>query len=206
MDKNFKQLSKQKQNRILKAALEVFAQNDYKSAGTDDIAAKAGISKGLLFYYFKNKQMLYLYVVRQLQKMIEDHLQITEKTGLTDFFDIVDYGINEKMRYLKDMPHVMEFSVRMFYTSGGELGGLLQKYTAKTLEEMLIKYFSHVDENKFKPGFGPRETLDMLVWLTDGYMHARMREDKPIDLDDMVKHYGQWRAMLRQYVYKEEFL
>ncbi|MFQ7003438.1 MAG: TetR/AcrR family transcriptional regulator [Ruthenibacterium lactatiformans] len=52
----------EKQARITNAALEVFARNDYKHASTDDIAAKAGISKGLLFYYFRNKQSLYLYL------------------------------------------------------------------------------------------------------------------------------------------------
>ena len=55
-------LSPEKQARITNAALEVFARNDYKHASTDDIAAKAGISKGLLFYYFRNKQSLYLYL------------------------------------------------------------------------------------------------------------------------------------------------
>ena len=62
MNEKFFTLSPEKQARITNAALEVFARNDYKHASTDDIAAKAGISKGLLFYYFRNKQSLYLYL------------------------------------------------------------------------------------------------------------------------------------------------
>ncbi len=46
----FSQLPKEKKKRILQAAIEVFAQNDYKHASTDEIASRAGISKGLLFY------------------------------------------------------------------------------------------------------------------------------------------------------------
>lgn len=40
----FSQLPKEKKKRILQAAIEVFAQNDYKHASTDEIASRAGIS------------------------------------------------------------------------------------------------------------------------------------------------------------------
>ena len=52
----FSSLPDEKQQQILDAAAEVFSREDYKRASTDDIAARAGISKGLLFYYFKNKE------------------------------------------------------------------------------------------------------------------------------------------------------
>ena len=50
MNEKFHQLPEEKQLAIFNAAMEVFAQNDYKRASTDDIAAKAGISKGMLFF------------------------------------------------------------------------------------------------------------------------------------------------------------
>lgn len=51
-----KTLSSEKELAIVNASLEVFSQSEYKHAATDEIAHKAGISKGLLFYYFKNKE------------------------------------------------------------------------------------------------------------------------------------------------------
>ena len=56
----FEELSQEKQRRIIDAGMEVFGRNEYKKANTEDIAAKAGISKGLLFYYFKDKNKLRL--------------------------------------------------------------------------------------------------------------------------------------------------
>ena len=50
MEPAFEHLPREKQLRILNAAMKVFARNDYRHASTDDIAAQAGISKGLLFY------------------------------------------------------------------------------------------------------------------------------------------------------------
>ncbi|MFR3292703.1 MAG: TetR/AcrR family transcriptional regulator [[Clostridium] innocuum] len=57
----FEELSQEKQRRIIDAGMEVFGRYEYKKANTEDIAVKAGISKGLLFYYFKDKKKL-LYV------------------------------------------------------------------------------------------------------------------------------------------------
>lgn len=62
MNEKFYELPAEKQQRIINAGLEVFGAYDYPQASTDDIAAKAGISKGLLFYYFKNKKEFYLFL------------------------------------------------------------------------------------------------------------------------------------------------
>ena len=63
MNEKFQSLSQEKQQAVINAAMEVFGKNEYKRASTDLIAAKAGISKGLLFYYFRNKKELYLSLI-----------------------------------------------------------------------------------------------------------------------------------------------
>ena len=54
MNEKFYELPPEKQQRIINAGLEVFGAHDYPQASTDDMTAKAEISKGLLLYYFKN--------------------------------------------------------------------------------------------------------------------------------------------------------
>src|SRR5699024_5873696 len=92
MAQRFSSLPDEKQQQILDAAAEVFSREDYKRASTDDIAARAGISKGLLFYYFKNKQSLYLYVADHMRHLVERHLERGKVAEITDFFDMLDYG------------------------------------------------------------------------------------------------------------------
>ena len=53
----FKDLPKARRQKIMDAAMEEFAAHDYRGANTETIAARGGISKGLLFYYFKNKKI-----------------------------------------------------------------------------------------------------------------------------------------------------
>jgi AcrR family transcriptional regulator len=49
---------------ILEAALDVFATRGFAAARLDDVAARAGISKGTLYLYFRNKEELFKAMVR----------------------------------------------------------------------------------------------------------------------------------------------
>ena len=51
---------------ILKSALEEFAQEGVTGARTDEIARRAGVNKALLYYYFKDKEGLYLAVLDEV--------------------------------------------------------------------------------------------------------------------------------------------
>lgn len=60
---------------ILEAALELFAEKGYASTRMDDVAKKAGISKGTLYLYFNNKEDIFHSVI---QEMITPKLQQVE--------------------------------------------------------------------------------------------------------------------------------
>ena len=63
MIEKFEKLDEEKRQNILRAALNIFAVKGYKDASTNKIVKEAGISKGTLFYYFKNKEGLYHYLI-----------------------------------------------------------------------------------------------------------------------------------------------
>jgi len=52
-------------SEIGKAALECFAERGYAASSLDEIAARAGVTKGTLYLYFPNKEALFKDVVRQ---------------------------------------------------------------------------------------------------------------------------------------------
>lgn len=70
MNEKFFELKKSKQDRFINAALQIFSENGYKKASTDEIVKKAEISKGLLFHYFGSKQGLYEFVYNYSVKYI----------------------------------------------------------------------------------------------------------------------------------------
>jgi AcrR family transcriptional regulator len=61
----FKRRKAERPEEIVQSALEVFAAKGFAAARLDDIAARAGISKGALYLYFATKEDLFLAVVKQ---------------------------------------------------------------------------------------------------------------------------------------------
>src|SRR5690625_5577728 len=68
----FKNLDKKKQKRIINAALKEFTAKGFDQASTNRIVKEAGIGKGMLFYYFKSKKDLYLYLVDYCIEIIRE--------------------------------------------------------------------------------------------------------------------------------------
>ncbi|BAN74895.1 MULTISPECIES: TetR/AcrR family transcriptional regulator [Lacticaseibacillus] len=64
----------QKVTRILQAATDAFGQLGFAKTKTDQIAATAGVSKGLIFHYFGNKQALYLDTFKTAYQRIYAHM------------------------------------------------------------------------------------------------------------------------------------
>jgi AcrR family transcriptional regulator len=56
----------QRQEDILAAAFEEFAAKGYAEARLDDVAQRAGIAKGTIYLYFKNKELLFRAVLHGL--------------------------------------------------------------------------------------------------------------------------------------------
>lgn len=57
--------SEARPGEIVQAALEVFAEKGFAGAKLDEIAARAGISKGALYLYFETKEDIFRAVVRE---------------------------------------------------------------------------------------------------------------------------------------------
>lgn len=204
MAQEFSDLPAEKRRQITTAAIQVFAEKGYRQANTRDIAAKAGISKGLLFYYFKNKKSLYLYLADQLRRAIESRLP-KALAQTSDFFEIMDLGAAEKMDLLRKTPWALDFAVKMYYTADREIAPSIRRYICRMLDEMFRRYFVGVDEKKFRPEVSPQQALDLLVQLMDGYIHQQLLRGKPLDMDAVMAEYQLWKDVVRKYAYKEEY-
>src|SRR3954470_7467398 len=60
----WRRLPEERPKQILDAALAVFAERGLAAARLDDIAKRAGLSKGTIYLYFPNKEELFREVVR----------------------------------------------------------------------------------------------------------------------------------------------
>ena len=75
MNEKFYNLPPEKQQKIINAGFRVFSQNSYKKSPVSEIAGEAGISKALLFHYFRNKKELYLFLWDTCAKLTIEYLE-----------------------------------------------------------------------------------------------------------------------------------
>jgi len=65
-DPKWRRLPEERPRQILLAAVEVFGEHGIAGAKLEEIAARAGVSKGTIYLYFPSKEDLFREVVRQL--------------------------------------------------------------------------------------------------------------------------------------------
>lgn len=203
MNQKFLELSEEKRLAIINAGLEVFSKYDYKHALTDDIAAKAGISKGLLFYYFHNKLELYNYLAENSVEIILKHIEELKIIDGWDFFEALKLAVDVKTDMLNSYPYIYGFAIK-YYQSRKELDG--HSYE-KIAEEVLGSYdlIKRSDVSKFKENVDPQEVWKIIYWMSEGYMDA-FKDLTDIDIDAIKAEYFRYLDILKENFYREECL
>jgi TetR/AcrR family transcriptional regulator len=67
--------------RLMKAALELFTKRSYAATSVREIVQVAGVTKPALYYYFGNKEGIYLELMREPYKQFEDLLDAYPADG-----------------------------------------------------------------------------------------------------------------------------
>ncbi|QIL80277.1 TetR/AcrR family transcriptional regulator [Diaphorobacter sp. HDW4A] len=79
---------------LLEAALDLFVEKGYAATKVDEVAARAGVSKGTLFLYFPSKEELFKAVVREniSGRFAEWEAELTTFNGTCS--EMVEYAFN----------------------------------------------------------------------------------------------------------------
>ena len=203
MNEKFYELPAEKQQRIINAGLEVFGAYDYPQASTDDIAAKAGISKGLLFYYFKNKKEFYLFLFDYCCNFFYQQICTENFIQITDFFDLMEYAARIKYSLILQYPHFMNFVMKAYYSRREEVSEAMKERIGSTIGEIYTVYFKNIDFSRFKEEVDPQKLLNMLTWMAEGYIQDKLRQSETLNIDELMQDFHDWQKMFRKIAYKE---
>ncbi len=77
-------------SELLKAALDLFVEKGFASTRLEDVAARAGVSKGTLYLYFENKDALFKAVIQEgiIPVIAENEAIAARHTGCS--FDLLE--------------------------------------------------------------------------------------------------------------------
>ena len=152
-----------KKEKILSSALELFANYGYNGVSTNKIAKEAGVSEGLIFRHFKNKEGL-----------LNDILQLAfEKAANIYEHIIVEENPKQVLRKTIIMPFQVEKSEYDFWKLQFKLKWELEISGQEKMQPLLDKLtwaFEQLGYNQ------PEEEAQILQYVTESISAGILKE------------------------------
>lgn len=176
---------------IMNAAMQLFMEKGYINTTTQDIVDKVNISRGLLYYHFKNKEdILYCLVEQYSEKLLKDIYQITfakDKSAIEKVRGFIDATIISSERISvegTELQNTVDLEENRY---------IIDKLSHKLIKKLTI-YFEKIirqgiEERSFLVQF-PLETAEFLmtayVFVSN---NMNMKYSDKESLDDYLSAY-----------------
>ena len=165
----------EKQEKILNAALTLFAEDGYKSTSTSKVAKRAEVSEGLIFRHFGNKEGLLEAIIQlgeeQAKVLFADILMESDPKEVIRKF--IEIGINTS----KDQDAIdfwkLQFKIKWELEIYGE-------HKTEAIEKTLIDAFTQLRYLQ------PEKEANLLLTLMDG-IATRFMLQKSFDLEGTIE-------------------
>ena len=201
MNEKFFDLKKEKQDRMINAALRIFAIEGYQHGSTDDIVRDAGVSKGLLFHYFTSKlglySFLYDYSVRFFMLEVDSEIDRNE----SNFYILYSQFVEAQANSMRQYPYLQLFLHSAETETDQEAAVAIMERKA-VLHNMYAGIMKKGDISRFVEGADYEKIghlLDYMIWgiLSD---KKAEREVLPNCFPEEAMRY---REMMRKLTYKD---
>ena len=170
MNQRFFDLPKEKQQAIINAGYRVFSQNSYKNSPMSEIADAAGISKSLLFHYFRNKKELYLFLWDKCAETTIEYLTEYGCYGQTELFESLERGMRAKMEIIRMYPDMGTFTIKAFYEKDEDICAAIQESYHKYFNLKADKTRLNLDPSQFIEGLDVAMMYREMYWASEGYL------------------------------------
>jgi len=177
---------KEKEAAIGQAALQIFLEKGYHRAKMADIAQAAGMGKGTLYEYFKNKSDILQFVFgRYFIDFKEGALQATGKAA--DPRERLLALIGFTLGHLADWED--HCAVYIDYLSVARTDNELQGITEEIYREASQLFFRLIqecqDSGELRNDIDPGSIAELLISLFDGIILRGIYSERQCDLDEL---------------------
>ena len=193
MNEKFFSLPQEKQQRILNAGFRVFSENSYKKSPMSEIAEEAGISKALLFHYFRNKQELYLFLWDRAAEITVQYLTAYKCYEPTDLFEMMERGMQAKFQIMARYPHMAAFTIKAFYEKDPAVHQKIQESYRAAFDKKALNALSKLNPDDFVPGLDLAMMYREMYWASVGYLWESLQQGVP----DAAKMEADFRRLMK---------
>lgn len=176
--------SEMTKRRVAEAAKALFAQKGYKATSIEDIVSATGSSAGNIYYHFKSKEGLFLYLLDEWDREWEQRWQEKEPHYPTTKDKL--FGMAEQL-VLDNLDHPLTKAADEFYNNAEKASDVEER-----MAEMLAGYVSFnrkllqegVDRNEFA-----RRDADNLAVILDSLIIGLSQHSRKLKQQDALALY-----------------
>ncbi|WP_028399609.1 TetR/AcrR family transcriptional regulator [Ectobacillus panaciterrae] len=208
MFSKFLSLKREKQDRILNAAIKEFTQKGFKNASTDKIVKDANISKGSLFHYFNNKKDLFLFLYDYSLEILMDEFFGEIDLNETDLLARFRQLVLLKVELVKKYPDMFDFIKVAYFEESEDVKRELEHRNKEKIAISYEKVLEDIDVSKFREDIDHKRAINMVVWTLEGFSKQEQEKARHVSLselhlEDMVAEMDYYLELLRKCLYKE---
>ncbi|MBI9013732.1 MAG: TetR/AcrR family transcriptional regulator [Clostridiales bacterium] len=202
MNDKFLKLPYEKQQRILNAGYKIFSVYSYKKASTNHIADEAGISKSLLFHYFRNKQTYYDYLFQSAIQLIQEQKKSKIANG-ADFFELIEKEIHERLQLMKTSGLQYRFILKAYEENHRLNNNEMSQYIENASRLKRREILENIDRSLFRDEEDIPVLYDMIIDLSNGF-YFRVYEQGELKDPNGIEAYLLFLNNLKKNYYKGE--
>jgi TetR/AcrR family transcriptional regulator len=176
----FFNLDPEKQDRIINAAIKEFAQKGYDNASTNEMVKEAGISKGLLFHYFKNKKQLFFFLFDYCYNLVAEEFYKKVDLDETDFFKRIRQAVQIKMDLQTKYPEILTFIQEAFMQDSPEIKVEFDQKKQELNAVNIGIIYDGIDLTKFRDDVDVQKILKVISWTFEKMSDEELNKAKMI--------------------------
>lgn len=166
-EKAFRAQSSNNESKILEAAEHVFATYGFRGATTAMIAAKAGVTKPNIYYYFRNKEALYRKLLQHILSVWADSLGLIDAEKPPE--ECLRAYLTRKMEFSRTRPQLSRIFANEIISGAPYIRDHISRNTRPLLVEKTQVIEGWIKQGLINPGIEPTYLIFMMWASTQAY-------------------------------------
>lgn len=200
MSLNKKQLqSEQTKRKLADASKALFVQKGYKATSIEDIVAATGSSKGNIYYHFKSKEGLFLYLIDEWER--EWEASWTAKAHLYRTSTEKIYGLAEQL-IMDDINHPLTKAADEFFTGAQKENDVEERIAV--LFERHIQFNKQLIQEGIDRGEFHEQNVDHLALILESTIIGLSQMSRKLEPDEALALYRQAASVFLHGIAKDK--
>lgn len=176
---------KNKENRLLETAFNLFTEKGIKDTSIQDIVDNANVAKGTFYLYFKDKyEIRDILIAKKSKKLFKDAIEDLQKNYIANFSDQVIFVVNHVINALTKNTLLLKFISKNL--SWGVYNETVSKLYegAEGEDDGIYAFFMKGLEKSEAKLEKPKVTLYMIIELVSSTCFNSILNNEPLPIEE----------------------